>query len=271
MDERDPIEDQQNPPQTPPKRKGGIKGLGTIAAAVLVAASKFKFLALGLKFFASSWTFILSLGLYVAAFGWRLGVVIVLALAAHEFGHYFAYRAYGLTARIPVFIPFFGAFTAGAIAPDLEQDAYIALAGPLTGLVLAALCLGFGIYANDQFWYACADISAFLNLFNMIPVVPFDGGRVIGAIWAPLWILGGVILVAAAWYLHVPILLVAIIALMGAPAVIAAFRGVVDPRAANMTNDARMRVGLWYVTTALGLVTVLGQAHGNLPANGGGL
>jgi Zn-dependent protease len=270
MDERDPIEEQQSP-QPAPKRKFGMKGLGTIAAGALLAASKLKFLALGLKFFASSWTFILSLGLYAVAFGWRLGVVIVLALAAHEFGHYFAYRAYGLSARIPVFIPFFGAYTAGAIAPDLEQDAYIALAGPLTGLVLAALCLGFGIYSKDTFWYACADISAFLNLFNMIPVVPFDGGRVIGAIWAPLWILGGILLIAASWYLHVPILLVAIIALMGAPAMIAAFRGVVDPRTANMTNDARVRVGLWYVTTALGLITVLGQAQGHMPTNGGAL
>ncbi len=267
MDEHDPIEGQQ-PQQPAPKRKFGIKGLGTIAAATLVAASKYKFLLLGLKFFASSWTFILSLGLYVVAFGWRFGVVILLALAAHEFGHYFAYRAYGLTARIPVFIPFLGAFTAGAIAPDLEQDAYIALAGPLTGLVLAAICYGFGLLNNDQFWFACAQLSAFLNLFNMIPVLPFDGGRVIGAIWAPLWIAGAVILIAAAAYLHVPIIFVALIALLGAPAMIAAFRGVVDPRAANMTNDARIRVGLWDVTTALGLVTLLGQTQAHLPAHG---
>jgi len=268
MDEHDPIEEAQPPA---PKRKFGIKGIGTIAAAALVAASKLKFLAIGLKVFASSWTLLLSLGLYAVAFGWRFALVLILLVAAHEFGHYFAYRAYGLSVRIPVFVPFLGAYTAGAIAPDLEQDAYIALAGPVTGLALAALCLGFGIYANDGFWYACAYFSAFLNLFNMIPIVPFDGGRVIGAIWAPLWIGGGVILIAAAWYLHVPLLLIALIALMGAPAVISVFRGVVDPRAANMTNDARVRVGLWYVTTALGLITVLSQAQGHMPSNGGAL
>src|SRR5215469_9675010 len=229
-------------PEPSKKSRNRIKGLGTLAAAVLLAASKLKALVFGLKFFAASWTFLLSLVFYVAVFGWRLGVVILLALATHELGHYFAYRAYGLTARLPVFIPFLGAYTAGAIAPELEQDAYIALAGPLTGLALAAVCYGIGAATNDRFWLACADISAFLNLFNMIPVLPFDGGRVIGAIWAPLWIAGALVFIAAAVWLHVPIVLVAIIALLGAPAMLAQFRGNVDPRVATMTNAARVRV-----------------------------
>ena len=259
-----------------PGKKAGRRagGLGTIAAGLGVLALKFKallaillnfkFVLIGAKLFAVSWTFILSLLFYVVAFGWRIGVVLVLLIAAHELGHYFAYRAYGLPVRAPVFVPFLGAYTAGAIAPDLEADAYIALAGPLTGFVLAGVCYALGSATNDRFWLACADIGAFLNLFNMLPVLPFDGGRVIGAIWPPLWIAGVVLFVAAAFWLDVPIIFVLLIALLGLPAMIAALRGHADPRAAAMTNAARTRVGIWYLATVIGLMYIVGQSHGGL-------
>ncbi len=175
-------------PAPSPRRKGGI---GAILAAIVAFVLKFKVvLFLFAKFFGLSWTFLLSLWLYVVIFGWKLGVVIMLVLLAHELGHYFAFRAYGLPARLPAFIPLLGAFTAGAAPEDLEHDAYIALAGPITGLGLAAACYVIGDLNHDTFWFACADLSAFLNLFNMIPVPPFDGGRIVGALWTPLWIAG---------------------------------------------------------------------------------
>jgi Zn-dependent protease len=261
IQEPDPIEPERKPDKT--RRRSGI---GAVIAGLAVVATKF---AVILKVLAPSWTFLLSLFFYVAFFGWRLGVVILLVLAAHELGHYFAYRGYGLAARLPVFVPFFGAYTRGALAPDLEQDAYIALAGPLTGLALAAACYGVAVSTNDRFWYACADISAFLNLFNMIPVLPFDGGRIIGAVWPPLWFAGVLIFIAAAVWLHVPVILVAIIALLGVPAMFASFRGNPDPRAATMTNAARARVSFWYVATSLALIVLVGQSHAALGTKSG--
>ncbi len=276
MHDEQPVEGEYQAPAVPaaPQKRAQRRagGIGSIAAGLAVLAIKFKallalllnlkFVLIGAKLFAVSWTFILSLLLYAAVFGWGIGVVIVFLIAAHELGHYFAYRAYGLAVRAPVFVPFLGAYTAGAIAPDLEADAYIALAGPLTGFVLAAVCYTLGSATGDRFWLACAYIGAFLNLFNMIPVLPFDGGRVIGAIWPPLWIAGAVLFVAAAWWLGVPIIFVLVIALLGLPAMISAFRGHVDPRAAAMTNAARIRVGVWYVATVIGLIYLVGQSHG---------
>jgi Zn-dependent protease len=274
IQEPDPIEPEKSGPESgAPKKPAAEKnaaqnrrrgGISALIAAFAVLATKF---AVILKILAPSWTFLLSLVAYVAFFGWKLGIVILLVLAAHELGHYFAYRAYGLSARLPVFVPFLGAYTQGAIAPELEEDAYIALAGPLTGLALAAVCYGVGVATDDRFWLACADISAFLNLFNMIPVLPFDGGRVIGAVWPPLWVAGAIMFIAAAVWLHVPVVLVAIIALLGVPAMLASFRGNPDPRAATMTNAARARVGFWYIATLLALIVVMGQAHAGLPSN----
>ncbi len=262
MTEDDPTEEPQ------PKKNGKGAAAGSLGALALLAI---KYVAIAAKLLAGSWTFLLSLVFYVAFFGWRLGIVILFVIAAHELGHYFAYRAYGLQARLPVFIPFLGAYTQGAIAPDLEEDAYIALAGPLTGLVLSAACYAVGIALHDRFWLACADISAFLNLFNMIPVLPFDGGRVIGAVWPPLWIAGIALFVLAAVWLHVPIFLVILIALLGIPAMWSALRGSPDPRSLAMTLAARIRVSVWYVATAAGLVMLIGSAHGALPSNGGTL
>lgn len=260
-----PPPDREQPPEpTPPataqrRRTGGI---GAILAAVVAFLLKFKFLFLiGAKLFGISWTFLLSLWIYVVIFGWKLAVVVMLLLLAHELGHYFAFRAYGLPARLPAFVPLLGAFTAGKAPDDLEQDAYIALAGPLTGLGLAAACYAIGLFTHDRFWLACADLSAFLNLFNMIPMPPFDGGRVIAALWPPLWIVGFALFVALAVLWHIPILFIVIIGVLGLPAMIAAWRGHVDPRAANMTFAARTRVSVWYLATVLGLIVVMSQAH----------
>jgi Zn-dependent protease len=248
---------------TPPvKHRNPQGGLGALGAAILAGALKFKLLLFfGVKLLAPGWTFLLSLWIYVVLFGWRFAIVIMLLLLAHELGHYFAFRAYGLPVSLPQFVPLMGAFTAGAPAMDLEQDAYIALAGPLTGLALAAACYGIGLATQDRFWFACADVSAFLNLFNMLPVPPFDGGRVIGALWPALWIGGFALFIAVAFYLHVPILFIAIVGLVGAPAMLAAWRGQVDPRAAAMTSGARWRVGVWYLATLLGLFLMMSQSH----------
>jgi Zn-dependent protease len=247
------------PQKTVQRRRTGIGALLAAAAAFLL---KFKFLLLiGAKLIGVSWTFVLSLWIYVVIFGWKFALVIMLLLLAHELGHYFAFRAYGLPARLPAFVPLLGAFTVGAPPQDLEQDAYIALAGPLTGLGLAAVCYGVGQVTQDRFWYACADLSAFLNLFNMIPMPPFDGGRIIGALWPPLWLLGFALFVAFAIFLHIPILFVAIIGLLGLPAMIAVWRGRVDPRAEHMSFNARLRVSIWYLATLLGLFFVMAQSH----------
>ncbi|MBV8117382.1 MAG: hypothetical protein JOY69_06320 [Candidatus Eremiobacteraeota bacterium] len=260
MDYLPPPSSNEQPSPQPARRTRGV--IGTAGAAILAFLIKFKFaLLLGLKLLAPSWTFLLSLWLYVVLFGWRLAVVVMLVLLAHELGHYFAFRAYGLDVRLPSFIPLLGAFTAGAPPENLEHDANIALAGPLTGMGLAGACLAVGIALHDRFWYACADVSAFLNLFNMIPMPPFDGGRIIGALWPPLWIGGFALFVLFAVYFHVPILFVAIIGLLGLPAMLAAWRGHIDPRAATMTFGARLRVSAWYLATLLGLFMVLARAH----------
>jgi Zn-dependent protease len=262
----DPDRDPAPPPANKAARNvgAGVVGLALLAAkfkTLIAILLEFKFLFFFAKVFALSWTFLLSLWLYVLVFGWRFAIVILLTLLVHELGHYFAFRSYGLEARLPQFVPFMGAFTMGVPPDDLEHDAYIALAGPLTGLALAVLCYAIGQLFHDPFWIAVADVSAFLNLFNMLPVPPFDGGRVIAAVWPPLWILGVAAFVVVAILWHVPIIFVIVIGALGIPTIVSMWRGNVDPRALNLTLAARVRVSLSYVATAISLLFVLSQAH----------
>jgi Zn-dependent protease len=214
----------------PPPRRNWLNGLGTTGAVILGLALKFKLILL---VSAPVWTFLLSLWAYVVFFGWQFAVVIMLLLLAHEFGHYFAFRAYGLPVKLPSFIPLLGAVTVGAIPKTAEQSAYIALAGPMTGLALAVGCYGMGLAGGGPFWYACATMSAFLNVFNMIPIVPFDGGRIVGS--------------------------------MELPALVNVWRGHSDPRVDSMTSGIRLSVAFWYLATTSGLVLLIFLAQSVAP------
>lgn len=261
-----PADHEPSPP--PVKRRGAASGIGALVAAAVAFLAKFKLaILLALKLSAPAWTFLLSLWLYVALFGWRFALVILALLVVHEFGHYIAFRGYGMPVRLPTFVPLLGAFTAGVAPNDLEQDAYIALAGPLAGLGLAGVCSAIGATTGSPFWYACANVGAFLNLFNMIPMPPFDGGRVIAAFHPLLWFIGFALFVAFAYVFHIPLLFVVIIGVLGLPAMWRAWRGHVDPRAATLTNAARLRIGLAFLATLFGLLLVMAQSHvPNAPA-----
>lgn len=265
------------PPESKEERteKKAAKGLGAIAVAIAVFFAKFKTLLLVLlnfkwafiliKAFTYGGSFFLSLAIYAMFWGWKFGLVFVLMILAHELGHYVAIRNYGLPARLPMFVPFIGAYTMGGVPQSLEDDAYIALAGPLTGLGVCAVCFGYGYETHDTFWYMAAYVGAFINLFNMVPAMPFDGGRVAGAISPALWVGGFIVFVGLALWLHVPLLFILIFGLLALPGAIAGLRGHVDPRYASMTAAGRIRVALWYLATLFGLFYLMTIAHVAVP------
>jgi Zn-dependent protease len=251
------------------------KGLGAAAVGVGVLLAKFKGLLLLLlnlkwaivlvKVFTYGGSFLISLFFYAMFWGWKFALVFLLMILAHEFGHYVTIRNYGLPARLPMFVPFFGAYTVGGVPASLEHDAYIALAGPLTGLGVSAACYFYGFETHEIFWYMAAYVGAFVNLFNMIPAMPFDGGRVAGAISPALWVIGFVLFVGLSFALHVPFFFIIIFGLLALPSAIAGFRGYVDPRYATMTAGGKIRVGLWYLATLFALFYLMSISHVVVP------
>lgn len=177
-----------------PKRSGIIAALA-VAGTVILKVLKplligFKFLKLGVVL-KTGLTMILSMWAYAMTWGWKYAAVFVLLLFIHEMGHVAALRRFGVKAGAPVFIPFVGAFVALKEMPrDVRVEAWTAIAGPLVGTAGAIACVAIAVATRSSFWLAAAYSGFFLNLFNLIPISPLDGGRTVAAISPKLWIFG---------------------------------------------------------------------------------
>lgn len=147
------------------------KLLGPIAAAV-VALAKWSFLLVKFS------SIFIAFGGYALIFGWKFGLGFVVLLLLHELGHFLEAKRERLNPKLPVFVPFLGAYVRYTRG-NPWQTARVALAGPILGGVAA---LGFflaGRANGSQALVALGYTGFFLNLVNLLPVGILDGG----AIW----------------------------------------------------------------------------------------
>jgi Zn-dependent protease len=163
-----------------------------IALGALLA--KFKALALVIfkfKVFATSATMLVSVAAYTWIWGWKFAVGFVLLLLVHEMGHVLELRRQGVPASAPLFIPFMGAVVGMKQMPhDAWREAQVALAGPILGSIGAAVVWGIGASIGSDLLVALAFTGFFLNLFNLLPIVPLDGGRAMAAVHPAIWGIG---------------------------------------------------------------------------------
>jgi Zn-dependent protease len=166
------------------------------AAGLLVFKFKTAILALfKLKIFATSASMLVSIAAYGWIWGWRFAVGFVFLLLVHELGHVAELRRQGVPASAPLFIPFLGAVVGMKQMPhNVWKEAQVALAGPIVGSLAAAGLWAAGEALDSDLLVALAFTGFFLNLFNLIPVSPLDGGRAVAALHPALWAVGLVLL-----------------------------------------------------------------------------
>jgi Zn-dependent protease len=172
-----------------------LRDFGRRVWALLVAAGTFllKFGAIlyKLKVVTVAGSMIVSIGAYALLGGWWFGVGLVGLIFVHEMGHVLALRRQGVPASAPLFIPFMGAVIGMKKMPENAwREAEVALAGPLLGSLGAAAVWTAGGYYHSRFLTALAFVGFFINLFNLIPLVPLDGGRAVAALHPAIWLLG---------------------------------------------------------------------------------
>jgi Zn-dependent protease len=191
------------------KRIGGALAAIGLAIAKLGAKAKLLLVALPkLKVFTTSASMLVSIVAYQLIFGWLFSVGFVLLLLLHELGHVFQLRREGIKASAPMFIPFLGAvISAKSMGDDAAAEARVGLAGPILGSIATLVPLGIWLATGSHFWQALAFIGFFLNLFNLLPIVPLDGGRAMAALSPWVWLVGLVGLVAMVFFFPSPILL----------------------------------------------------------------
>jgi Zn-dependent protease len=197
-------------------KKSIFQKIGGGIAAVAYGAFKFKAFAFaGLK---TSLSMLLMIWIYSWTFGWEFAVGFIFLIFVHEMGHVVAAMWLGMPVSAPLFIPFVGAFITMKQNPrDAWTEALMAYGGPLAGCVGSWLCLGAGLFFDVKWVVAVASASFVINLFNMIPVPPMDGGRICAAISTWFWLVGIVMLGIALFYFHSvqTVVVIAIIVIFG--------------------------------------------------------
>ncbi|HUA84018.1 MAG TPA: hypothetical protein VMB85_09175 [Bryobacteraceae bacterium] len=149
----------------------------------LLALTKGKLLLLGLTKFSTIASMLVSFGVYWTRWGWEFAAGFVLSIYVHEMGHVAALKRFGIAATAPMFIPGFGALIwQKEAAKNAGQDAIVGLAGPLwgTGAALVALA-AYGI-THLAVWGAIARTGAWINLFNLTPILFLDGSHAFRAL-----------------------------------------------------------------------------------------
>jgi Zn-dependent protease len=177
------------------------QGIAVSVALGVFLLTKGKFLLLGLtklKTFVSMFAFF---GVYWTAFGWPLALGFVVGIYIHEMGHVAMLQRLGIRASAPMFIPGVGAYILlKQQISDPRQDAAVGLAGPVWGLGAGLMAYAGYAVTDVPVWLAIAQITAWINLFNLLPFWQLDGSRAIHALsrlerWTIVAALGAAFLV----------------------------------------------------------------------------
>jgi Zn-dependent protease len=213
------------------------------------------------KVLISVGSMLLTIWIYATIYGFPFAAGFVGMIFIHEMGHFIAARQKGLAVGLPTFIPFVGAWISLKDQPtDAETEAYIAYAGPFVGTLAAFGAYFIGRDQGSELWMAIAYSGFIINLFNLIPVSPLDGGRITQVLSPRIWLIGAPMLVALFFYMPSPLLI--LIAILAIPSLIAAWR--YDPNApeALAYRDVPFATKVEYGTMYLGLAAVLAlMAH----------
>ena len=182
-----------------------------------------------------------------------------------------AARQCGLNVGAPAFIPFVGAWINLKEQPrDVRTEAYVAVAGPLVGTVSAVAVYLWGRWTDSTLLLAIAYAGLFLNLFNLLPVSPLDGGRITAVISPRVWLIGAPVMLAMLFYRPSPVL--AIIAIIAFPQLIKAWK--YDPKAPEnlayygVPFQTKLEYGGLYLALTAYLSVMTFEVHEMLDAMG---
>ena len=200
-------------------------------------------------------TMAISIIFYSWLFGPLFAIGFVALLGIHETGHWLMARRLGIATSFPIFVPGLGALINMRRMPaTVMQEAQMAVAGPAIGGLASFAVIGLAYLTHSGIWAALGYVGCFLNLFNLLPVTPLDGGRVMTAVsrWmnlVGLLLLAGYIAITIFWLQNpysLPILV--IIALVGAFELFGRFRrGRYAPQYFDIPLRVRLTIGSAWV------------------------
>jgi Zn-dependent protease len=251
------------------RQRSQLKKLGGLLIPLAFLASKAKVIFLALtkvKAVTTLGTMFISIAAYALAFGWPFAVGFVLLIFVHEMGHVIQLRREGVEASAPIFIPFLGAVIAAkSLGKDAVAEARVGLAGPILGTIGTLIPLAVWLATGSDLWRALAYVGFFINLLNLLPVLPLDGGRAMAVLGPKVWIAGILVAVAAAVIFLGPFMLLLIL-LFGGPELYHRFKNRHSEESRvfhSVPTKAKLAVGAVYL--GLTVLLIVGVAETYVP------
>ncbi|MEZ5898891.1 MAG: site-2 protease family protein [Hyphomicrobiaceae bacterium] len=192
---------------------------------------------------------------FFAMFGWSAAAMLILVILIHELGHVMAMRWTGIPVKGLYFVPFFGGVAVSADRFESEAErGLIALMGPGFSLLSTGLFMFLAMQGKDAFMTELTLMSALLNGFNLLPILPLDGGQITQALLSRFnenaaRVFNAVALVAgAALALAIKSYVLLIVLLLVAP-LLASKRGATALRLPPLTGMQWVLLAIAYVAT----------------------
>ncbi len=206
------------------KAKGFLLGGGAIAVALAKSKGLLLMFGKGLTLLKFGWllksflSMFLFFGVYWVRFGWQFALGFLVLLMFHEGGHYAYMKMKGLDPKLPIFLPFIGAITEmNKLPPDRATRAWSAFAGPFVGALSSGLVYSAGIIFDQDLLLALGYFGFVLNLIQLVPMKPLDGGFMAEAVWKWLLVPGvGIAFVLGLMFKSALLLLVSVIGIFAA-------------------------------------------------------
>ena len=256
-------------PGASPRKEGSVRKLGAIGLVIFFLFGKLKYLGFILQIgkFKTFISMLISIWAYAMFWGWSFAAGFVALIFVHEMGHVLALRMMGIRASAPMFIPFVGAHIVMRQMPkDAFAESVAAYGGPLLGTIGAMVCAAIGVATGNLFWYALASSGFLLNLFNLLPISPLDGGRIIGVISPKIWVLGLLAALVLFYLTWSPILI--LILILGSYQVYSSFKKSKTERARYYKVSLGKRAAMGAAFLLLLAVTSIGMLVMHAPLQG---
>jgi len=241
----------ENRPKKP--NKISLIGLGSLGLKLFKSAKVIKVL------FAAG-----SLAAYTWLFSIEFAIALILCLVFHEYGHIRAMQRFGLKTKGIYLIPFVGGL---ALSDDRIntrwQDVYISIMGPFFGFLLSCACLVIYWITDIELFAGLAAFNALLNLFNLLPVLPLDGGHVLKSIAFSVnsvlglisCVLGAVAGVAISYYFNLTLL--GFLLAVGSIEIIFEWKRRHQSDLLPLQRYGQIVSALWYFSTVGGLCAII--------------
>lgn len=253
--ERTVQELEQAVPETivPTKRPFSFIGMASLGFKLLKSAKVIKVLLAGASVAAYSWLFSL-----------QFALALIGCLVFHEYGHVRAMKHFGMKTKGIYLIPFVGGLALGDDKINTRwQDVVISIMGPTFGLLMSLICFGLYLLTGEMFFAGLSALNALLNLFNMLPVLPLDGGHILKSICFSMNSLLGLALcglaaVAGIWFSYqFGLALLGFMLLIGSVEILFEWKYRKHSRLIPLDRYGQIFSAVWYVATVTGLVAVI--------------